>query len=306
MTTRRFPLCFHPAVLLLSVVAAAGCQRQPAPPAATLTATIDAYLSNLPDGYGAITPAALNEQMQSSRPFIVDVRDADEIRNQGYIAGSVSISSRSLMRSLDKLPGKNQPIVVNCGSGHRSALAMAALQMLGYTNVRALVGGFLAWKAAGLPVETGTPPGADRLTSFRRWVNWRFQSTSSPSDSSQELLAALDRYLANLPGSLDTIPASVLKDLVASSNPFQLDVRDITEVADRGAIAGATTIPIRTLVKNLDKLPPDRHALIIIESENGHRAAMAMLALNVLGYTDVKTLMGGLTTWTKAGLPLGK
>jgi rhodanese-related sulfurtransferase len=306
MTARRFQLFFCPAVLLVSVVAAAGCRRQPAPPAATLTATIDAYLSNLPDGYDAVTAAALNEQMRSSRPFIVDVRDAPEIRNEGYIAGSVSISSRSLMRSLDQLPGKNQPIVVSCASGHRSAMAMTALQLLGYTNVRTLVGGVVAWKAANLPLETGTPPGADRLTSFRRWLNWRFQSTGSPADSGQELLAALDRYLSNLPGSLDLVPAPVLKDLVASSKPFQLDVRDITEVADHGAVAGATTIPIRTLVKNLNKLPPDRNALIITECENGHRSAMAMLALNVLGYTDVKTLMGGLATWTKAGLPLGK
>ena len=97
-----------------------------------------------------------------------------------------------------------------------------------------------------------------------------------------------------------------MKDLIASSNPFQLDVRDVKEVADHGAIAGATTIPLRTLVKNLNRLPPDRHALIITECDNGHRAAMAMLVLNVLGYTDVRTLMGGLATWTKAGLPLGK
>jgi rhodanese-related sulfurtransferase len=306
MTTRRFQPFFSPAVLLLSVVAAAGCQRKPAPPAATLTATIDAYLGSLPDDYGAVTPAALHEQMQSSRPFIVDVRDGDEIRSQGYIAGSVSLSIRSLMTSLDQLPGRGQPIVVSCTSGHRSAMAMAALQLLGYTNVRTLVGGVLDWKAANLPLETGTPQGADRLTLFRRWWNWRFRSAGSAADSSQELHAALDRYLSNLPGSLDMVPASILNDLLASSNPFQLDVRDVNEVADHGAIAGATRIPLRTLGRNLDKLPPDRHALIVTECGNGHRAAMAMLALNVLGYTDVKTLTGGLAAWSKAGLPLGK
>jgi rhodanese-related sulfurtransferase len=178
------------------------------------------------------------------------------------------------------------------------------LQLLGYTNVKTLSGGFLAWKAAKLPVETTTPPGADRVTAFRQWWSWRFQSAASPSDPGQELLAALDRYLSNLPGSLDTVPASMVKDLVASSTPFQLDVRDAAEVADRGAVAGATTIPIRTLMKHLDKLPPDKRALIITECENGHRAAVAMLALNLLGYSNVKTLMGGLSAWTKAGLPL--
>ena len=305
MRTRGDRRFFAPAIFLLAVVAAAGCRREPAPPAATLTATIDAYLTNLPEGYGAMTPAALNERIQSGKPFIVDVRDAEEIHNQGYIAGSVSIPSRSLLRNLDKLPGRSRPIVVICASGIRSAMAMTALQLMGYTNVSALTGGVLAWKAAKLPLETGTPPGADRMTRFRQWLNWRFKSTSGRDDSGQELLAALDRFLSNLPMSLNTVPAPILRDLMASSNPFQLDVRDVAEAGDRGAIAGATIIPIRTLVRNLDKLPPDTHALIVTECDNGHRAAMTMVVLNVLGHTEVRMLTGGLAAWTRAGLPLG-
>jgi rhodanese-related sulfurtransferase len=42
--------------------------------------------------------------------------------------------------------------VVLCQSGHRGALAMMYLRMIGYTNVRNLGGGMNAWIAAELPV----------------------------------------------------------------------------------------------------------------------------------------------------------
>jgi rhodanese-related sulfurtransferase len=46
--------------------------------------------------------------------------------------------------NLDKLPAKDQPIVITCQSGHRGSIAMMALRMLGYTNVRNLGGGINA------------------------------------------------------------------------------------------------------------------------------------------------------------------
>jgi rhodanese-related sulfurtransferase len=38
-------------------------------------------------------------------------------------------------------------------SGRRSAMAMMALNLLGYTNVKSLTDGFGAWKAANLPIS---------------------------------------------------------------------------------------------------------------------------------------------------------
>jgi rhodanese-related sulfurtransferase len=50
-------------------------------------------------------------------------------------------------------PDKNQPIVLYCGGGFRSALAADALQKMGYTCVASLAGGWGEYRAAGLPVE---------------------------------------------------------------------------------------------------------------------------------------------------------
>jgi rhodanese-related sulfurtransferase len=115
-------------------------------------AFLDKYLSALPADFGTIAPVALNEQMAAAKLFILDVREASEVSSAGAIAGSVNIPLREVTRNLAKLPAKDQPIVAVCAHGHRGAMVMMALQMMGYSNVRSLAGGLSAWNAASLPV----------------------------------------------------------------------------------------------------------------------------------------------------------
>jgi rhodanese-related sulfurtransferase len=44
---------------------------------------------------------------------------------------------------------------VVCSEGYTSSLAAAVLQEMGFRHATDLDGGFLAWAAAGLPVERG-------------------------------------------------------------------------------------------------------------------------------------------------------
>jgi rhodanese-related sulfurtransferase len=286
------------ATLLIVTVLVAACApaATPAPtatpvPAFDMKATLDKYFSNLPDGFGTIAPAALKDQMAATKVFVVDIREAKEVADNGYIEGSVNIPVRTFIKNLDKLPAKDQPIVVTCGSGHRSALGMVALQMLGYTNVKSLAGGFGAWKKAELPAATGKP--ADPVAG------------KSP-DVDKDLQAALDKYFSNLPDGFGTIAPAALNDQLAAAKPFQFDAREAKEITDNGMIAGSVNIPIRTLIKSLDKLPQDKSAAIIAECGSGHRSAMAMMALNLLGYTNVKSLAGGFGAWKAANLPISK
>jgi rhodanese-related sulfurtransferase len=297
------------ATLLIVAVLVAACApaATPVPPTAVPTvapkpttppvaafdikAALDKYLSNLPDGFGTIAPAALKDQMAATKVFLVEIREAKEVADNGFIEGSVNIPIRTLLKNLDKLPAKDQPIVVTCGSGHRSALGMMALQMLGYTNVKSLAGGFGAWKNANLPVATGKP--ADPVAGKAPEVD-------------KDLLAALDKYFSNLPDGFGTIAAAALNDQLAASKPFQVELREAKEVADNGYIAGSVNVPIRTLVKNLDKLPQDKSGVVIAECGSGHRSAMGMMALNLLGYTNVKSLAGGFGAWKAANLPIAK
>ena len=124
----------------------------PAAPALDLAQVLDTYLAGLPDGFGGIKPDALKEQMAAAAPFLVDVREPKELTDNGYIEGAINLPIRTLTQNLDKLPAKDAAIVVYCAVGHRGALALETLQLLGYTNVKSLSGGFNAWKAANLPV----------------------------------------------------------------------------------------------------------------------------------------------------------
>ena len=48
---------------------------------------------------------------------------------------------------------KDTPILVGCRSGVRSLAAIQVLREAGYKNLSNVDGGFLAWAAAGLPLE---------------------------------------------------------------------------------------------------------------------------------------------------------
>jgi rhodanese-related sulfurtransferase len=117
-----------------------------------LLAVLDKNLSSLPDGFGGVKPDVLKEQLAAAKPFLLDVREPKELTDSGYIEGAVNIPVRTLITNIDKLPAKDAPIVIYCAIGHRGAIAMNALQLLGYTNVKSLSGGFNAWAAAKLPV----------------------------------------------------------------------------------------------------------------------------------------------------------
>jgi rhodanese-related sulfurtransferase len=57
------------------------------------------------------------------------------------------------------LPDKDAAIVTYCSNTAcaNSAIALGALERLGYTNVRKYAEGKDDWRAAGLPLESGVP-----------------------------------------------------------------------------------------------------------------------------------------------------
>ncbi len=63
-------------------------------------------------------------------PTLIDLRNADERLNNGYIKDSVNIPVTDLFKNLDKLPAKDQPIIVYCGSGQRGSIALTGLYLL--------------------------------------------------------------------------------------------------------------------------------------------------------------------------------
>lgn len=250
------------------------------------------YLANLPAGFSSISPADLNAALADKPPFLVDLREPSEIEKNGYIEGAVNIPVRDLLKNLDKLPAQDQPIVLYCASGHRGSLAMPTLQLLGYNDVRNLGGGMGAWIKSDLPVVTGMPDPAE--------------STGAP-DVDQKMFKALDAYLSGLPEGFNNMSGADLNiALTDAKAPFLLDVREASELEKDGAIEGSVNIPIKELFTRLSELPADKAAPIVVMCKSGHRGAIAMIALQMNGYTNVRNLAGGLNAWVAAELPVQK
>ena len=303
---------YLPSVLLLVVSMVLGACGSPAPvdvpvteapatqavvvtevPAFDVSAMLPDFWASIPadKGYGSVSAAKLNEELADKAPFLVDVREVSELEKDGYIEGAINLPIRTLLENLDKLPGLDEPIVVYCGSGHRGGFGMMALKMLGYTNVRNLGGGLDAWKKANLAVVTGTLPEAAA-------------AIGTPIVADEALFTALNNFLTNLPEGFYSIKADALATELAEKSPFLLDVRSQAEWNKDGYIEGAVSIPFPDFLANLDKLPSNKDARIVVYCGSGHRGAMVEMALYLMGYTDVANLGGGLGAWKTASMPV--
>ena len=93
----------------------------------------------------------LQSRMAAGTTAVIDVRSANEWA-AGHIPGAQHIPLGYLADRCRTLP-TTQPIVVQCQSGARSAIAASLLERLGFSDVTNLAGGLTAWTAAGLPVD---------------------------------------------------------------------------------------------------------------------------------------------------------
>jgi rhodanese-related sulfurtransferase len=249
------------------------------------------FMATLPKhGYYGLKADALNAMLADNPPFLLDIREPAEVEQDGFIAGAVNIPVRDLLEHLDQLPAQDESIVVYCGSGHRGGLAISALHLLGYTDVLNLNGGLGAWKKAALPVETDVGQLATPVA-----------GTAPPLDATR--LRDLEAFLSGMPDGFYSVKAADLNvELGETTPPVVVDVRTPEEVA-LGHIEGSLPIPIEQLLGNLSQLP-DKSAPIVLLCQSGHRGAIGLMALRMLGYADVRNLGGGINAWMTAELPL--
>ncbi|MDQ3071963.1 MAG: rhodanese-like domain-containing protein [Bacteroidota bacterium] len=106
-----------------------------------------------------LTPEQVKEESDKGNITLIDIRESEELKQNGKIPGSVHAPRGMLEFYADpSLPyhkpefNKDKRIILHCASGGRSALATATLKEMGYENVGHLDGGFKAWKEAGMPV----------------------------------------------------------------------------------------------------------------------------------------------------------
>jgi MFS family permease len=118
----------------------------------------------LADARRRIAPRLEPEQAHqalATGALIVDLRSNDERRRSGVVPGSIHIPRSVLEWRTDPDCEYRNPaacdlerqLVLMCADGFSSSLAAASLCELGFRRATDLVGGFNAWKQAGLPFQ---------------------------------------------------------------------------------------------------------------------------------------------------------
>ncbi len=135
---------------------------------------IEERLSNARAKLQRLTPQNAYEELRVLEDHVptilVDIRPAAQREAEGFIEGSIIVERNVLEWRLDPRCEYRLPIVdrydlrtiVICQEGYTSSLAAVSLQELGLLNATDIIGGFRAWKEAGLPLTIPEPVFASR------------------------------------------------------------------------------------------------------------------------------------------------
>ena len=121
--------------------------------------SVEDLLSSAREGLVRLSPEEAYDA-QRAGAVLVDTRPRENREAEGLLPGAVVVERTVLEWRLDPAGEARLPwaaydlhVVVVCNEGYSSSLAAATLQQLGIHRATDLVGGFRAWRDAGLPVE---------------------------------------------------------------------------------------------------------------------------------------------------------
>lgn len=122
---------------------------------------IDARLELARSCLDRLEPAEVPDRLADGA-VLVDIRPAAQRAAEGEIAGARVVERNVLEWRFDPSSDAALPVasydlevIVLCQEGYTSSLAAESLQELGVRRATDVIGGFAAWKAAGLPVTAG-------------------------------------------------------------------------------------------------------------------------------------------------------
>jgi len=126
-----------------------------------MTRSIDDVLSDARARLQRVTPEDAAKAVDERGALLVDTRPEWQRREEGEIPGALLIERNHIEWRLDPASDARIPeavdhdveVIVVCSEGYASSLAAASLQDLGLHRATDLIGGFRAWREAGLPTQ---------------------------------------------------------------------------------------------------------------------------------------------------------
>jgi rhodanese-related sulfurtransferase len=117
-----------------------------------------------------LSPAEAHAEAENGA-LIVDIRSDASRERDGIVPGSLHVPRtvlewRFAPDSESRSPhacGPDEQVIVLCDHGYSSVFAAASLADLGFTRAGDVVGGFGAWRDAGLPTITAPTSPTDEL-----------------------------------------------------------------------------------------------------------------------------------------------
>jgi rhodanese-related sulfurtransferase len=125
-----------------------------------VTDTVDDLLARARARLHRLEPADAAAAVERGA-LLVDTRPEWQRREEGEIPGALLIERNHIEWRLDPASDARIPeavdhdveVIVVCSEGYASSLAAASLQDLGLHRATDLIGGFRAWREAGLPTQ---------------------------------------------------------------------------------------------------------------------------------------------------------
>lgn len=122
--------------------------------------TVEQMLARARGRLDRIAPREAARQVEEGA-LLIDVRSQPQRERDGVVPEAVYFPRNVLEWRCDpaceardpRVGGTERRLIVMCDSGYASSLAAVSLQELGFERATDLVGGFQAWREAGLPVE---------------------------------------------------------------------------------------------------------------------------------------------------------
>lgn len=126
--------------------------------------TLDELVATAAGMVDRLEPAAALAAMRDGAA-LVDIRSDSERERDGIVPGSLHVPRTVLEWRLDPASAWRSPhapslesrVILLCDHGFSSVLAASTLVDLGFTRAGDVVGGFVAWREAGLPVAPPPP-----------------------------------------------------------------------------------------------------------------------------------------------------
>ncbi len=210
--------------------------------------------------YKDISPQEALKLLEQNTLF-VDVREPEEFA-QVRIEGAPLIPLSEFAGRSGEIP-KDQPVVLYCRSGNRSAQAAGWLSAKGYTNLLNLDGGIMAWYQAGLSLDTQPLEVTYHDTAFTELTPHEAQTW-------------------------------------VQAGAHVVDVREPYEYA-MGHVPGAVNIPLGRFTAEVGKLPKDRKLVVVCASGGRSSQAAEYLVGHGFDRENVGNLEGGTYGWMSAG-----